>query len=274
MSGISLSSNRDFYANQRVDESHEMWFERMVRRNVCFPILLLIQSIVRGSFAILFLSITISYWDCYPCACTSKGVWKRDVEVRTNQTFWLNCYAIELGSKEESFIEVETLFYASTSCTKNCTLDPGIDSRLSKQSHPSLSLVISTFIWFSSSFIYLLCGTIGILFNVIPLVALFLMYQVMDTTISLSTISFTPSSFIEGNIFETFNSVILSNKSSIFEAYLHVGLNIIQIVVTLHVIRQLGRMRERRDRKRRLMTVREKERRDRKRRPFLRSQLV
>ena len=221
----------------------------MVRRNVCFPILLLIQSMVRGSFAILFLSITIGYWDCYPCACTSKEVWKRDVEVRTNQTFWLNCYAIELESEKESFIEMETLFYASTSCTKNCTLSPGIDSRLSKQFDRSLSLIISTFIWFSSSFIYLFCGTIGMLFNVTPLVLLFLMYQVMDTVISLSIISFTASYFIEGNIFETFNSVILSSKSSIFEAYLHVGLNIIQIIVTSHVIQQLRRVSERSDRK-------------------------
>lgn len=235
----------------------------MAVKNVCLPVFLLIQSMIRAGLGIWFLTITIKFWDCYPCACTSKEVWKRDVEVKFNQTFWLSCFAIEIESEKEPYVEMETIFYASTACTKNCTINHGFDSRLSnyfERESRTLSLIISSFIWISSSLIFIICGTFGVLFNIIPLIVIFLIYQVMDTILALSIISFTNSPFIEGNIFETFHILIFSEQSSSIHGYLHIILNLIQIIICFHVLQQLRRWEEKKE--------------ERKRRPSLRSKLV
>lgn len=157
------------------------------------PLLIAIVTlgVLRLLIGLLVFQITISTFNCSPCACTSVEVWKRNAEVRQNQTFWLSCYAIEVEGSFDIFQE-GPIFYAEGSCTSNCSRTLGLERDLNLMSRKERQVVwcLESAVWLGSAVIYLLNGAIGLVRQNSVLAVSFAFYLACDALIALAIMHF------------------------------------------------------------------------------------
>lgn len=146
--------------------------------------LLITISLIKFIIGFICLDFMIRNFNCSPCVCRTKEIWKRSSQLSRMQMFYLNCYATEITDDEDSkrYFVPDTMFFARRSCTVNCssTYLPPRKEIFETTLEWQVLWIIDTCIWLASAVVYLYPGALGVMYSNIWMIILFKIYIISD----------------------------------------------------------------------------------------------